>query len=289
VTDPAPTCYRHADRVTYVRCTRCDRSICGECQVPASVGFQCPEEQGGGPARARAAYGGRLRARADVTYALVAVNVGVFLVTLASGGDVLFGSGSSPLYRDFAMQPVTLLVDDRVVEGVADGEWWRLVTAGFLHYGIFHLAFNMMALLSFGPHLEHALGRWRFLALYLLCAVAGSVVSYAFGPTNVQSAGASGALYGLVGGALALGRRRGEDPRPLLGYLAFGVLFTLAVPQIDWRAHAGGLAAGFAAGTALFIPPGRARSLVQALGVVAVVLVVVAGAVARTAVLDDGG
>lgn len=279
------TCYRHADRVTYVRCIRCDRLICGRCQTPAAVGFQCPDDVKAGNAtvrRARAAYGGRARERPDVTYVLLGLNVAIFLLTLAVGGSVLSG-GDAELYRHFAMQPVALMDGEGITSGVADGQWWRLLTAGFLHYGVLHLGLNMAALYSLGPGLEQSLGRLRFLALYLLCALAGNAASYAFGPENVRAAGASGALYGLVGAALVLSRRRGEDLRPLLSFLVLGVLLSVAVPQIDLRAHAGGFLAGLLGGVALFLaPPGRRRGQVQALGMVVLLLLVVAVVAART-------
>jgi membrane associated rhomboid family serine protease len=251
------------------------------------VGFQCPDDaQNGQAPLRRTAFGGRLRSRAEVTVVLVAVDVVLFLATLSGGGDPIWGSGDSPLYEHLAMQPVALVSGDRVVEGIADGQWWRLITSGFLHYGALHLLLNMGALVTFGPRLEHVLGRLRFLGLYLLCLIGGDVASYALGPENVQSVGASGALYGLVGASLLLGRRRGEDVTPLLAYVGIGVLLSISVPQIDWRAHLGGFVTGIAVGAVLFLPPGRRRGAVQLIGCAATLLVLAAVAAARTLVLN---
>src|SRR5436305_5003692 len=136
--DTTLTCYRHPDRETGVRCARCDRPICPACMVPASVGFQCPEcvSEGRRSVRpARTMYGGRVHSRADVTLALIGLNVFVFVLTAVSGAGVASGSGRSSIYDHFALIPVQ----------VAHGEWWRLVSSMFLHYGIIHIAFNMWA------------------------------------------------------------------------------------------------------------------------------------------------
>lgn len=291
---PEPTCYRHPDRITYVTCARCDRPICGEDQIPASVGFHCPEDVRAahrGARAAKTAYGGRLGGRGQVTRALVALNVGVFVLTLLGGAALLLGEGSSPLYELFSMQPVTLRNSDGTVsEGIVDGEYYRLLTSMFLHYGTLHLLLNMFALVQLGPELERVLGGWRFLALYLLTGLAGSATSYAFGPENVRAAGASGAIFGLAGAWLVLNRRRREDLGPILAFLVLGIAIAF-VPglAIDWRAHLGGFVAGAGSGAVLFVADhGGQRQRNQVLGLVAIGLVVVALVVVRTLALQDG-
>lgn len=285
-----PTCYRHPERVTYVSCTRCGRSICGEDQIPASVGFHCPEDvraAAAGARQARSAFGGRLSSGTDVTYGLILVNVVVFAATALGGASALVGGGDSELYRLFALAPVALQDGGQVTPGVVDGQYWRLGTAMFLHYGSLHLILNMLALFQLGPELERALGRLRFAALYLICGVAGSAGSYAFGPENARSAGASGAIYGLAGAWFLLARRRGLDATPVLGFIGVGLLLSVTIPAIDLRAHVGGLLAGLACGTALFLSPrGPARPRLQAIGLLIVVLVVAGVVAARTDVLD---
>lgn len=299
MSQPEPTCYRHAERVAYVSCTRCGRHICGDCQIPASVGFHCPDDvkdANKGVRQPRTAYGGRrpqVGQDAQVTRALVGINVAVFVITLLGGASLVLGGGDSPLYRLFAMQPVALSEPGGgVTRGIADGEYYRLLTAAFLHYGTLHLLLNMFALVSLGPELERALGRGRFLALYLLCGIAGNAASYALGPEFTRAAGASGAIYGLAGAWLVLSRRRKEDLGPIVGFLALGFAITfLPDLNIDWRAHLGGFVAGALLGAALFLPSRRSaeeRALadkVQAVGAGIVVLVVVGVVAARTLVL----
>lgn len=296
MSQPEPTCYRHAQRVSYVSCTRCGRHICGECQIPASVGFHCPDDVKAahqGVRQPRTSYGGRLGGSGDgqVTRVLIGINVAVFVATVLGGAALVLGGGDSPLYRLFAMQPITLGEpgSDRITHGIADGEYYRLLTAAFLHYGTLHLLLNMFALISLGPELERALGRWRFLGLYVFCGIAGNAVSYALGPEVARAAGASGAIYGLAGAWLVLSRHRKEDLGPILGFLALGFAITfLPDLNIDWRAHLGGFLAGVGLGAALFLPGRRdaeqraVADRVQLVGALIAVLLVVAIVAART-------
>ncbi len=284
-TQTEPTCYRHPDRVTYVRCTRCDRPICGEDQISASVGFQCPDDVRAGNRGvrgARTAFGGLVRDRPLVTQTLVGLNVAVFLATLAGGATLALGSGASPLYDYLAQQPIRLDDGSGPTDGIADGQVWRLLTSMFLHYGGLHLLFNMVALLQIGPMLESALGRVRFLTLYLMAGLAGSALSYTLGPETARAAGASGAVYGLAAGLLLLARRRRQGTGPIVAFLFLGLLIS-QVPGIDLWGHVGGFLGGAAVASVFFaVPPGRRRTLVQAVGVVAVLLVVAGLVTART-------
>ena len=245
-----PTCYRHPDRETYIRCTRCERPICPDCMNAAPVGFQCPEcvREGRASVRQpRTPLGGEIVARGDlVTKILIGLNVAVFLIGLVSSGLAprlgLFYSG---LYNG---EPI----------GVADGEWWRLLTATFLHVSLFHLLLNMYALWILGQALEPVLGRWRFTALYFISALAGSAVSLLALPPGTMSLGASGAVFGLFGALFVIMRRLGRDLSGLIAVLAINVVLVFIFSGIDWRAHLGGLVTGsFLAAAFAYAPRGQ--------------------------------
>jgi membrane associated rhomboid family serine protease len=266
-------CYRHPDRETGVRCARCDRPICPACMIPASVGFQCPEcvTEGRRTVRpARTMYGGQVnRGGLDATRVLVGINIAVFVVTAFSGASLLSGSGTSRIYDDFALIP----------PAVAHGEWWRLLSSMFLHFGIFHIAFNMWALWVIGTPLEQWLGRLRFVALYLLAGFGGGVLSFATGPLTNFAAGASGAIFGLFGAFFVITRRRGLETGGIVGLIVINLIFSFTFSNIDWRGHVGGLVVGsLVAVVYAWAPNGPARDRVQAAGCVAIaVALAVAG------------
>jgi membrane associated rhomboid family serine protease len=250
---------------------------------PASVGFHCPEcvAEGARTVRApRTAFGGRPTADNRVVTVLVALNVIVFVAGLAGG--------ESALRRDFGnVAGPALFEPGGDLVGVAVGEYYRLVTAAFLHAGLLHLALNMMALLVLGPPLEQALGRVRFLTLYLLSALGGSVTAFLLAAPNQLGVGASGAIFGLFGAYYVVVRRLGGNTSSILGLLAVNLVITFAVPFIDWRAHLGGLVTGGLVAAAMaYAPRGPQRSTVQAAAAVAVaVLLVALVAVRRSALL----
>jgi membrane associated rhomboid family serine protease len=278
-------CYRHPDRATGIRCVRCDRPICPDCMVPASVGFQCPECVNEGRRTVRTpttVYGGRIRpgSRPDiVTRVLIGINVAVFILTTASGASILSGSGgASSIYYRFALVPVQ----------VAHGEWYRLFTSAFLHYGIFHIAFNMWALYVVGPSLEAALGRLRYVTLYLLAGVGGGLLSVALGPIGEQAAGASGAIFGLFGAFYVVARHRNIPTNGIVVTIVVNLIFTFAISNIDWRGHVGGLVIGSLVATIYAVAPAARRNQVQAAGVVALALVMaVVGFVAANHVHNE--
>jgi membrane associated rhomboid family serine protease len=248
-----PHCYRHPDRETYISCQRCGRPICPECMRQASVGFQCPQCVAEGRVstpRPRTVYGGRVRAGDNVaTLTLIGINVVMFLLILISGG------GGSRLLSETVLFPVA----------VANGEWWRLLTATFVHVQFFHLFFNMFALWIFGPVLESMLGRVRFVTLYLLSGLVGSVAVYWLSAPNIPTLGASGSIFGLLGAALVVSVRRGYDVTWLLGLLGINLVFTFVATNISWQGHLGGLVGGLAIGAAIAWAPRRFRTLVQVL------------------------
>ncbi|HVV77567.1 MAG TPA: rhomboid family intramembrane serine protease [Mycobacteriales bacterium] len=271
----AEYCYRHPDVETGVHCTRCGRAICPRCMIPASVGFHCPEcvAEGRRTTRtARTIYGGRARpgqAPGLVTRTLIGINVVVFIVTAASGANVLTGStGKSTIYDRFALIPID----------VAHGQWYRLITAAFLHYGILHIGFNMFALWSVGPQLEAALGRLRYATLYVLAGIGGSVLSLAIGPAFEQAAGASGAIFGLFAAFYVIARHLNLNAGPIATTIVINLVLTFSLSNIDWRGHVGGLVTGAAiAAVFAFAPHGPARARYQAAGVAVVAAVLAVG------------
>lgn len=248
----APTCYRHADRETYIRCTRCERPICPDCMQPAAVGFQCPEcvRAGNRSQRSpRTVFGGQPGGDAGtVTRVLIGINVVVFLVQLVAPA----------VTQRLFLIGLALLPSGEAV-GVAVGEVYRLVTVAFLHGSIFHLLLNMVALFLFGPQLEAVLGRWRFSALYLVSALGGSVASYLTSAPNQSSVGASGAVFGLLGALLVISRKLRYDARAVLVLLGINLVLGFVIPRIDWRAHLGGLVAGAVLAAVFAYAPQRLR------------------------------
>jgi membrane associated rhomboid family serine protease len=238
----------------------------------APVGFQCPECINEGARTARqptTVVGGRVRERGDalVTKILIVINVGVWLLGAAVGYGSLAGR--------FALFRLQFFGGEAF--GVADGEWYRMLTAAFLHQQIWHLALNMFALWILGSALEPVLGRWRFTALYLLSAFGGSAASLA--TSNVVSFGASGAVFGLMGALFVVLRRFGRDVSAVLVILAVNLVLGFVVPGIDWRAHLGGLLTGAVLAYAFAHAPKGHRALVSGLACAAIV-VLIAGFVA---------
>lgn len=261
-----PTCYRHPDRETYIRCTRCERPICPDCMNAAPVGFQCPEcvQEGSRSVRqARTPLGGELVDQRDlVTKTLIVLNVLVYLADLV-GMNVTARLGLF-FAASYQGEPI----------GVADGEWYRVLTATFVHGGFLHLALNMYALWILGQVLEPLLGRWRFTALYVLSALGGSAVSLMFLAPGQASVGASGAVYGLFGAVFVVTRRFGGDLRGIAVVLAINLAISFYFSGIDWRAHLGGLAVGtFLAAVFAYAP--RRQRLVWGLTACVLVLAVV--------------
>ncbi len=281
-----PGCYRHPDRETGIRCTRCERPICPDCMVNASVGFHCPDcaagrTGGSGPApaasRPRTLAGGAIAEDPRlVTKVLIGVNLALFLVQLSVGDR--FTNHLEMIGRAY----VPLLGS---VEGVAEGQWYRLLTAMFLHGSYMHILFNMLSLWWLGGPLEGALGRVRYLALYFCSGLAGSALTYLIAEPNQPSLGASGAIFGLFGATAALVRRLNADMRPVVILLVINLVFTFTWANIAWQAHVGGLVGGAVIGYAMLHAPRERRALVQ-YGACALVLVaVVALTLVRTAQL----
>jgi membrane associated rhomboid family serine protease len=294
-TSAVPVCYRHPGRETYVRCVRCDRPICPDCMNSASVGHQCPEciREGNRSVRpAQTVFGGDTSGeRGQVTRALIAVNVAMWLLTLATAvlsgrygpaqlGELVAYGGGSPL-TDWGAVIDRFYYADGSLGGVAGGEYHRLVTAGFLHYGLLHLGLNMYALWLLGRECERLLGRWRFLVLYLVAGVGGAVAVYCFAP-GAPTVGASGSIFGLMGALFFFFRRMNADVRGLVGLLVLNLVITFVVPRISIMGHIGGLITGAAVGAIFAYAPRKARLPVQIGGLVVVLLALVLAVVWQT-------
>lgn len=258
-----PVCYRHQDRETGISCTRCERPICPECMVSASVGFQCPECVRNGSGTGHAPSASRPRTLAGgtvttdprlVTKVLIGICLAVFLAQLSMG---------DPFTDRFDLMGRAYVPELGDVEGVAEGQWYRLLTSMFLHGSYIHILFNMLSLWWIGGPLEAALGRVRYIALYLVSGLAGSALTYLIAAANQPSLGASGAIFGLFGATAVLMRRLQYDMRPVIALLVINLIFTFGLAQIAWQAHIGGLVAGLLVGYAMVHAPREHRTLVQ--------------------------
>lgn len=247
------TCYRHADRETGLRCTRCERPACHECLRPAPVGSHCLECLKDGQKSMRLVDAPWQRSRGGPGIALVvtACVAGFFLQLL---GDL------EPRYA-------------MVGALVAGGETYRLLTSMFLHFGLLHLSMNMLATWIFGLEVEAEEGPVRTVAAFLATGVVGGAAAYLFHPPFAQVAGASGGVFGLLGVALVLTIRAGRPVQSLVGLLVINLFIGIAVPNISLAAHAGGFVAGALYGAAAGAPA-RVRSVLCWL----VLAVLVAGA-----------
>jgi membrane associated rhomboid family serine protease len=277
-TDALPACYRHPGRHTGLRCTRCDRPTCPECLRDASVGQQCVECVHEGRQTTRGPVtvaGARLVSRPLLVYALIAVNVAIYAITAVQAGSFAYNS-NSPLFAEWVTWPRAAVVND---------QWWRVVTGGFLHYGFIHIGVNMFSLWMIGRDMERVLGRVRFAAVYFLSLIGGSMAVMLFAGPDTGAAGASTALFGLMGCYLVAVVRLKINPRPILINLALNAFITFAVPGISIQGHIGGLVVGAIAMAALVYAPQKNRAWWQAGVLAALFLVLVLLYVTRAAQL----
>ncbi len=238
-TTAAPACYRHPDRHTLLKCSRCDRPICAACSIDASVGQRCPEcvrSEGTQEIIPTGARSSRASG-APATKTFIALAVGFFALTG-------FGQSGDLIFETLAQWNLA----------VAAGEWWRIFTPILLHASITHILFNMWALWVLGPQIERGVGTWPFVSLFLASAGVGGAFAFYLGDPLDVAVGASGAIFGLFGVWLswALHRRNTMQGRAMLRQIGFLLLINAAipflVPRIAWQAHLGGLIAGFAIG-----------------------------------------
>ncbi len=262
-------CYRHPNRETGVSCSECGRGICPDCMVFAPVGIRCPEHAGKTQGASRVTQGVRRVSYegqgALVTKILIGINVLVFLINLAQGSSLTQVSGS--LFVKGALY---------VPGGLDQGEWYRLITAAFLHASIIHLGMNMLVLWFIGAPVEQAIGRGRFLAIYIVSGLAGSAGAIIFSP-NVVTVGASGAIFGILGAALVL-EAQGSDVLggQALGLIAVNLIFTFAIPNISVGGHVGGLIGG-ALSMLAFSRLGRTHAIYGRPGILGVAGVIAVG------------
>ncbi len=281
--DQAVCCYRHPDRETGIRCTRCERPICPACMVSASVGFQCPECVAQADHRhtqaPRTVAGGRASAGDPflITKLLIAVNIAVFVLELIMGDR---------LVRDLGLYAVCAPPRfGHICGGAADGQWYRVLTSAFLHdrTNYAHIGFNMLSLWWIGAPLEQRLGRARYSALYFVSALGASAAVLLITPDTL-TLGASGAIFGLFGATAVYVRRLRYDMRPILILLGLNILFSFTWANVSWQAHIGGLIAGTVVAIGMLYAPRERRDLVQwgtAAAVLAVSLILIVIAVAQ--------
>jgi membrane associated rhomboid family serine protease len=253
-------CVGHPDTPTKLRCSRCERPICGRCAIPATVGQHCPwcvaEARRSAP-KVRST----MAANAPAVLTIVAVNAAFFLFQQIDGSLTLQLAAFPP--------------------AIAAGDYYRLLTPMLLHGNLLHIALNMMVLWIYGPFVEQGLGRARFLAVYVVSGFLGSAASFALGSFRSFSVGASGAIFGVVGALLVFlyHRRRSTFVasflRDLMLFIGLNLLLGFVLPSVDYLAHMGGLAAGMALGAAFDRGEGAAPS--AALQILAAVGVAAAG------------
>lgn len=260
-------CSWHPDRATGLRCTRCGRPACPECLTNASVGAQCRQcvAEQRTPAQRRAAQtvsGSPLGVPPLVATVLIAINIVVYVVTViqARSTDNL---DPSSVFFDGALIPVQ----------VGQGEYWRVLSNGFLHLGIIHIAANMISLYFLGPPLERLIGRWRFLVVYLVALLGGSTAVMLFGAPVSLTVGASGAIFGLMGALVVTFKRMRYDLRQLGFVLVINLFITFQVSGISWQGHIGGLVAGALIGAAMVLPKPAQRLQIQIGASIALVVV----------------
>ncbi|MFD1213028.1 rhomboid family intramembrane serine protease [Arthrobacter sp. GCM10027362] len=259
-----PVCPRHPDRVSYVRCQRCGRPACPECQRSAAVGVQCVDcvnELARNVKAPRTVFGGVTAGQPVVTVGIIVACVVVYILqwVVPAVADLMV---YAPVYTSqlpgVPFQP------------------WRMVTAGFLHSQGFllHIVFNMYALWVFGQALEPLLGRARFITVYLLAIWGGSVAVLLLGQWNQGVVGASGGVFGLFATLFIIQLQRKQDVRGILVLIAINAVISL-MPGISWQAHLGGLVVGaLAAAAIVYVPRGKNQRALQwaGLGGIAVLL-----------------
>lgn len=299
-----PTCYRHPDRETYVRCQRCERPICPDCMRDAAVGFQCPGcvAEGARSTRSgRTTYGGVVRSDPSrTTLGIIVVNALVWVAVLLTGGResrvmetlMLLPRGRcdaaepGTYYRGINEAACQLAPGGTWVDGVATGAPWQVITHAFTHVEVWHIGFNMLALWVLGPQLESVLGRARYLALFLVSVLTAGTTVLWFSHEQGATVGASGAVWGLLGALLVVVWKVGGDVRTIMVWLVFNLVFTFTFPNISWQGHLGGLAGGaIVAALLVFSPRGPARARVQWTGIGVVAVVTAALAVLRALAL----
>ena len=262
-TNMLPVCPRHPEQVTYVRCQRCDRPACPQCQVPSAVGVHCVDcarKNASSRRGVSSLLGGRAITDALVTKGLIIACVTIYLVQMALPS----------LGAQFAFVPA-----------VASSQPWRFMTTAFLHASLMHLAFNMWALWVLGSALEPILGRWRFAALCALSALGGSTMIYWLAsPTAPASwltstVGASGAVFGLFAALFIIQRRFGRDTSAIVGLLVLNLAISFIGANISWQGHLGGLVTGAIVAALYAWAPRNRRTVYGVCGTVGITIALI--------------
>ncbi len=273
-----PVCARHTDRPTRLRCTRCDRPACPDCLRDASVGQQCVDcvNEGARTVRhARTSAGAVVSNRRPIiTQVMIALNVLAYVVTVVQSGSPMNNSRSE-LFLSTSLIP----------ELTATGEWWRVVTSGFMHFGLIHLALNMAALFVVGPIIEQELGRLRYSAVYFLSLLGGSAAAFYFGSICQQLAGASGAVFGLMGALLIVFKRQKRDISTIVVIVVINLVSNLFT-NASLLGHLGGFVIGGLLTLAMVKAPQKNRNTYQIAAVVAAALLLAGMFVLRAYELD---
>lgn len=255
-------CHLHPSRWGSVLCQRCERPICTQCMIPAAVGFQCPECVQTA-ARGQRQWTDYANPSMPVTKLLIGLNLAVFVaVLLLEGGFSVYGGGATQIHFDFALYaPLVdfgtppVLVGGEIQQG---GQWWRIITSAFLHYGLLHIGMNMLILLLIGRLLEPGLGGFRFGLLYAASLFGGSLGALLFEPEGL-TAGASGAVFGCAA-AVVVAERAGAarwGNSGMAGLLLINIVLSFLIPNISIGGHLGGLVAGALAALAIYLLPRR--------------------------------
>jgi membrane associated rhomboid family serine protease len=268
-TDTENRCYRHPDRETFVKCQRCGRSICGQCQTLAPVGVHCPEcvreARGSAPSSVRPV-GRRIArvispssGRSIVTYTIIG------LCLLVYGIQYFTGDNNSPVTVDLIYAPY-----------LTSTEPWRMLTSLFIHASILHVGLNMYSLWVVGPTLEAVLGRIRYLVLFVIAGFGGSVGVLLLAPGNEFVLGASGAIFGLFGAYFIIARRMGGNATYVLVIIVLNLVIGF-IPGlgIAWQAHVGGLIAGSAVAFVYLETRQRSRRTAQVLLIAGIAVLLV--------------
>ncbi|MDX3657784.1 rhomboid family intramembrane serine protease [Streptomyces sp. ID05-26A] len=273
-----PVCVRHSDRPTRLRCSRCDRPACPDCLRDASVGMQCVDcvNEGARSIRqARTSAGAVVSTgRPIITQVMIALNVIAYVVTVVQSGSPM-NNQRAGLFTATSMIP----------ELTANGEWWRILTSGFMHFGLIHLALNMAALFVVGPVVEQELGRLRYSAVYFLSLLGGSAAAFYFGTVCQQLAGASGAVFGLMGALLIVFKRQKRDISTILVVVGINLVSNLFT-NASLLGHLGGFVIGGLLTLAMVRAPQKNRNAYQIGAVAAAALLLGVMFVLRASELD---
>jgi membrane associated rhomboid family serine protease len=227
-------CCRHPDRAASVVCAHCDRPICTDCMHQASVGWQCPDCTAAGAKSSKVIRPFSSANRTGVVGSTNPTPVVIALIVICVVVFFVSGFGKASVIDRFGGLSHQVRQSD---------QYYRLFTSMFLHFDVLHIASNMVTLVIVGPSVEVMLGKVRFLALYLIAGLGGSVASYLFEPANSVSAGASGAIFGVMGAYVVLALNRRQPLAPVILLIAVNLVLGFSA-NIDWRDHIGGLVIG---------------------------------------------